>query len=88
MYFPHKYRTLNGRKGGEDGLPVDYEYNAIESIELYDLSEDVSETKNVAAEYPEVVQKISSLGDEIREELGDSLTDQEGEGTRLAGIIE
>lgn len=85
MYFPHKYRTLNGRKGGKEGLPVDYEYNTINQIELYDLSKDISETKDVADENPYVVAKIKSLGNSIRTELGDSLTDKVGVGSRAVG---
>ena len=88
LYFPHRYRTLNGREGGRDGQPVEYEYNTIEEIELYDLSVDISETQNVAAEYPEIVAKIKSLGEKIRVELGDALTGQEGTGNRAVGVIE
>ncbi|MBT8205316.1 MAG: sulfatase, partial [Eudoraea sp.] len=88
LYFPHRYRTLNGKEGGRSGLPVEYEYNTIDQIELYDLSTDISETKDVAAENPEVVAKIKSLGDKIRAELGDALTDQVGTGSRPIGIIE
>ena len=88
MYFPHKYRTLNGRKGGENGLPVEYEYNTMNTIELYDLSKDISETIDVAAKHPDIVAEILSLGDNIRTELGDTLLDKVGTGTRLAGEIE
>jgi len=87
MYFPHKYRTLNGREGGKNGFPVDYEYNTIDSIELYDLSQDISETKNVASENPEVIAEINSLSAGIRQELGDALLDQEGSGTRPIGKV-
>ena len=78
---------MNGRKGGEGGLPVEYEYDTINKIELYDLSKDISETKNVADQYPGIVLKIQSLGDKMRNELGDKLTDKVGTGTRLAGEI-
>jgi len=88
LYFPHKYRTLNGRKGGENGLPVEYEYNTFDKIELYDLSKDISETTDVAAEHPEIVKKIQSLGKKIRTELGDKLRDKVGKGTRLIGKME
>ena len=27
LYFPRSYRTLNGKPGGKDGMPVKYEYN-------------------------------------------------------------
>ncbi|WP_350288333.1 sulfatase [uncultured Croceitalea sp.] len=88
MYYPHKYRTLNGRKGGTNGLPVEYEYNTMEQIELYDLSKDISETKDVSSENPEVIAKIKSLGDKMRLELGDSLKNQKGVGTRPVGKVE
>ena len=88
LYFPHKYRTLNERQGGKDGLPADYEYLTFDKIALYDLSEDISETKDVAAQHPEVVAKIKLLADKIRAELGDRLTDQVGTGTRPVGTVE
>lgn len=88
LYFPHRYRTLNGKAGGKDGQPVEYEYNTIDKIELYDLSNDISETRDVADEHPEIVAKIIPLGEKIRAELGDALTEQEGTGNRPIGAIE
>ena len=32
LYFPHTYRTLNGKEGGKNGLPVPYEYKSIDHI--------------------------------------------------------
>ncbi len=87
LYFPHTYRTLNGRAGGTGGLPVDYEYHTFEKIALYDLSKDISETTDVAAEHPEVVAKIQAIGDSIRAELGDALMDKTGTGTRAVGQV-
>ena len=88
MYFPHKYRTLNGRKGGKKGLPVEYEYNTIDQIQLYDLSKDISETTDIAVDNPEIVAKIKELGSRMRTELGDALTDKVGKGTRSIGKTE
>jgi arylsulfatase len=88
MYFPHRYRTLNGRKGRSDGIPIDYEYETIDEIELYDLSTDISETKNVASNYPKLVEKIKMLGDAMRKRLGDKLTNREGTENRLVGTVE
>ncbi|MEM6963577.1 MAG: sulfatase [Bacteroidota bacterium] len=87
LYFPHTYRTLNGRVGRKDGIPIDYEYHSVEQIELYNLDEDVGETQNVAAKYPEVVTKIKGLADEMRGQLGDALTKVEGRGNRSAGVV-
>jgi len=88
MYFPHTYRTLGGREGGKDGIPVEYGYNTINQIELYNLTEDISETKNVATTNSEIVSKIQSLGDIMRSELGDSLISKNGSGNRPVGQVE
>ena len=88
LYFPHTYRTLNGRVGGKDGYPVKYEMNALESIELYNLKEDIGESKDVAAQYPEIVDKIKLLADEMRSKLGDKLFKIEGSENRPVGRID
>lgn len=88
MYFPHRYRTLNGRPGGKGGIPVDYEYNTIDQIELYDLSNDISETTDVADKNPEVVKKIESISDKMRKKLGDKLYDVTGQENRPIGQVE
>ena len=54
LVFPHTYRTLNGHPGGTGGLPVAYQQKKI-GLSLFDLDSDVSETKNVIDEFPEVV---------------------------------
>ncbi|MCF6296751.1 MAG: sulfatase [Flavobacteriaceae bacterium] len=87
MYFPHRYRTLNGRQGGKDGISVAYEYNAIKQIELYDLSKDISEATDVAIENPKVVEKIKDIANEMRKKLGDELYGVIGNENRSIGII-
>ncbi len=88
MYFPHNYRTMSGQKPGLNGLPGNYKFIDLEDIELYDLSTDISETKNVAKEYPKVVMEIKILANDMRYRLGDSLLDIQGTETRSAGIVE
>ena len=88
LYFPHTYRSLNGREGGKDGLPVPYENLKFENIALYDLSIDISETNDLASEYPEVVEEIKALAETMRQRLGDALTKVEGSETRQPGMIE
>jgi len=73
MYFPHVYRSINGRTGRTDGLPIDYDQNTLAQIELYDLSVDKEETTNIAATYPKVVDTIQFLADKARIKMGDSL---------------
>ena len=44
-------------------------------LELYNLREDLGETKNVAAENPDVVRRLKELADGARADLGDKLND-------------
>ena len=88
LYFPHSYRTLDGKPGGKAGNPAPYSYKKFGKIALYNLENDISETTNVAEQYPEVVAQITSLADQKRLELGDALTQQEGAGTRPPGTVD
>ena len=87
LVFPHTYRTLDGRPGGVGGQPVAYQ-QAKAKLSLYDLEHDVSETKNVMADYPEVVAKLQAAAERAREELGDKLQQRSGSGIRPAGKMD
>ena len=87
LYFPHSYRSLNGREGGKNGFPVNYEQNTLTEMALYNLKKDIGETTNVATENPEIIEKIQQLADQMRRELGDRLHNIEGTGVREAGSI-
>ena len=50
---------------------------------LYDLRSDISESHNVAQQYPGVVQRLLALAEVAREDLGDG--DQSGKNQRLVG---
>lgn len=83
LYFPHTYNTLNGRKGGVNGIPVLYEKAKFSDITLYNLRNDVGETIDVAKENPEIVATILKLADKMRDELGDTLQGKaKGTGSR------
>jgi arylsulfatase A len=87
LMLPHRYRTLAGQPGGRDGLPARYENKEITAPQLYDLKSDRSEKADVAAAHPEVVKRLLAFADKCREELGDSLTQRNGKGSRPAGRI-
>ena len=87
IVFPHQYRSLNGRKGGTDGKPVNYNQNKA-TFALYDLKADVGESKNVAEQHPEVVARLMKYAEEVREDLGDKLTKTKGSGNREPGRVE
>jgi len=56
-------------------------------LSLFDLENDIGELKNVAAEHPEVVQRLLALAEKAREDLGDSAMQREGKNVRPAGQI-
>ncbi|WP_145059727.1 sulfatase family protein [Lignipirellula cremea] len=87
LFFPHRYRTLNGRPGGTGGTPVNYDHT-MTGLELYDLKNDVGETRNVADEHPEIVKRLQQAAEAARAELGDKLTGQKGAGVRPAGQMQ
>ncbi|MFN3191919.1 MAG: sulfatase [Aureliella sp.] len=81
LFFPHSYRTLAGRPGGTGGIPSNYTQKKI-GLELYNLKEDRAEQTNVAAEHPEIVERLRVAAEVAREDLGDKLTKRKGSGVR------
>jgi arylsulfatase len=88
LQLPHTYRTLNGRPGGTGGIPVKYERLKIEQAELYDLVNDVGESRNVADSHPEIVRQLEAFAQTVRTDLGDSLQNQKGTGVREPGRVQ
>jgi hypothetical protein len=54
---------------------------------LYDLTADVGETKNLIGEHPEVAQRLRALAEGMREDMGDSATNQKGKNRRPVGRV-
>ncbi len=52
---------------------------------LYDLKNDEAELRNVAAQHPEVIEKLMQAARQAQADLGDN--DQEGKGQRPAGMV-
>ena len=69
LHLPRNQRVRNR----QEKLPV----------QLYDLSTDIGESKNMAEDHPEVVKKLMNYVKEAREDLGDN--DQSGKNQRKAG---
>ena len=86
LVFPHRYRSLGGREGGTGGQPVKYEMKDTE-LSLYDLEDDISESKNVIDKYPDVVQRLQAEAEKARADLGDQLTKRKGSGRRAPGKL-
>jgi len=94
LVFPHSYRSYAGIEPGLDGYPGIYKdvlgkYAVGKSkLELYDLDNDMSESKDVSEMYPDVVKTLQVLGQKAREELGDRLTGTIGTGVRPIGRLD
>ncbi|HHW09264.1 MAG TPA: sulfatase [Firmicutes bacterium] len=58
-----------------------------ETLELYDLTADIGETTNVAAQHPAVVDKLQTLLDACRLDLGDGRMNMPGKNCRLPGKV-
>ncbi|MCA9238872.1 MAG: sulfatase [Planctomycetales bacterium] len=86
LHLPHQYRTLAGHPGGTGGMPAAYS-QAMIGQELFDLKADPGETHNVAAEHPEVVERLLKLAEAARADLGDRRTKSKGAGVRPPGRI-
>jgi hypothetical protein len=76
---------MAGQTPGADGSPGKYDYGAKTALALFDLEEDIGEANDVAAANPEVVARLSRLGDEMRAKLGDKLTEVVGADNREPG---
>jgi arylsulfatase A len=85
LHVPHGYGHVS--EPGHDGSPGKTEQRR-EELALYDLENDRGETKNVAADHPDVVKRLLEFVEQAREDLGDSATGRKGANVRAAGQVE
>jgi arylsulfatase A-like enzyme len=84
-----KLQPASINQSGIAGIATRHGYR-VESLELslFDLSQDIGETRNVAAQHPDVVRRLSKLAEAMRAELGDALSGTKGSGVRQVGRSE
>ena len=87
LVFPHSGRTYRGFEPGKDGYPGKTGLLTIKKPELYNLKTDISETKNLISQYPEIVSELNIIADSARADLGDKLHNIRGKGVRKPGRI-
>ena len=77
LYLPleNKIRNLRG----------DYTQGEKTAAELYDVRKDPAETREVAADHPDVVERLLALAEKARQDLGD--WDRNGANQRPAGWV-
>jgi len=86
LVLPHEYRSYLGVEPGRDGFPGPYAKGTC-GQELYDLAHDPGETRDVAAEHPDIVGELEALAERTRRDLGDRLQDVRGAGVRAPGRL-
>jgi arylsulfatase A-like enzyme len=57
-------------------------------LSLFDLEQDPSESRDVSAQHPQLVEELLSLAEGFRSELGDSAQKMTGSGNRPAGLAD
>ncbi len=73
-------------QSGIHGIATRHGYRVAEqSLALYNLREDIGETKDVSAAHPEIVERLTKLAEPLRLELGDSLTKTAAQAARPLG---
>jgi arylsulfatase A-like enzyme len=84
LHLPHKYRHYLPEKAGKDGYPGPTAQGEI-GYALYDMDADRNETTDVSAQYPQVVEHLKKLADQMRADLGDQ--GKPGPGIRPPGKL-
>jgi arylsulfatase A len=80
LHVPHTYTSIlpeNGGRAGSGGHPGEYA-NVQMGLALYDLEADPSESVDLAATYPEVVEDLLRDIEDARARIGDELTSRVG----------
>jgi arylsulfatase A len=85
LVFPHTYRTMGQTSKATGGVPAKYRQEKVTQPQLFDLDVDPGEKSDVAAGNSEVLSRLSKFADGIRTDLGDSLTQAKGTGSRAPG---
>ncbi|MDQ3439320.1 MAG: sulfatase [Planctomycetota bacterium] len=84
LQLPHGYPRPD--PPGSGGQPGPAETMRIE-LSLYDLETDPGESKNVAADHPDVVARLQALAESCRDDLGDAATKRQGKNVRPPGKV-
>jgi arylsulfatase/arylsulfatase A len=87
LHVPHTYPTLDGGEPGQDGSVGRYGRGRI-GVALFDLAEDRGETRDVALDHPQIVERLLGLIDLARADIGDASTETIGANARPAGAVD
>jgi arylsulfatase A-like enzyme len=68
LHFPHGYRTMAGKPGGKGGIPTNYSQAKI-GLSLFNLENDAGESIDLSKEFPEIVNRLSSIGKKFDQKI-------------------
>jgi len=87
LVFPHPHRSYEGLVPGNNGWPGPTETKTAD-LGLFDLRRDPGERYDVKELHPEIVSQLEREAEVARRQLGDRLTEVEGEELRPPGKLE
>lgn len=84
LVLPHNAGSYAAAVHGKDGSSGKIPRVNV-PLALYDLAHDPGEAYDVQTLYPDIVQKLQTIAEQARQDLGDDLTNRAGTNVRKAG---
>ena len=85
LHLPHRYASVDGAELATPTTPGRYKQRRI-GLSLFDLETDIGETRNIADQHPELVERLTALCTAMRQELMDGR--KLGPGVRPPGRVD
>ena len=87
LMLPHNSQSYENQIAGTGGMPGKSRFDLQVPLSLYDLRRDPGERYDVKDQYPEITAALLKYADEVREDLGDNITEVKGKNRRPVGRL-
>jgi arylsulfatase A-like enzyme len=87
LMLPHTSQTYENIKIGNGGMSGAARSDLNVTLALYDLRRDPGERYDVKELYPQITEALLKQADEVREDLGDNITKNQGKNRRPVGRL-